>query len=832
MSYTSHTYTGKYHQYKNYSFYLASDRSIATSMSVMKDGYQLGVGLWLWSTTVVWMLQLWGVSGHEISSTWINNTECEENQTLRLLTSLPFPNPLPQFDPSWAEGPNILPAMLLAEEQINNRTDFLPCHKLELIVVDGGCDIVATTAVNTTIGLFNGTGVVGMIGPGCSTSSLQAAHMMNQPEIELVQLHGGGSYLLENRTLFPNSIGILGSTQAFVNLSLVLIKKTGWRNIAILYESNRVYYRSTRELFVKSLKETNVNVLFDSTIYPSFYPLDGIRSSLARIVFVFAAPSHSMKIMCLAYHMGMFYPAYQWIIISHRREDFCNAQTCLLPDNETYSFRYNNEDYHCLLKEMLHVSLNKAFLMSYQLETSDTNEVKPNVGNISFCKFLNLYENSTDTTQTYWAYYFYDAVWAWARVLHRLIVKDSEFFNNYQQKCFTRSSCFQYGNKAMANSTLEEFYASDFAFEGMSGPISFNRSTGYNDRPVYLYQLVSGEEMYVPLNSSTMLDAISDTFRSVALVNPGLISFFAVLLFLLFIVTLFLHVLTVLYRDSKFVKASSPNLTHFAFTGAYLLVFGCMLFLFLNVKEHPGDVSGPICHTVWVWFFPIGFTLVIGTATVRTWRLYRIFVHYLDPGRFISNPALITMLVAMVTVDIVVAVIWTAVDPRQLMMVSRAVEIGSARGLVINRICRSEKQESAWLVVVMSYKVAELTALVTLTLLTRHIPNNTFSFVNSPLRAFSYSFSAVFGIGFALYYCFLYFQKSTHANIKYTILYFTLITLMVLYILLMFIPPLVPIIQTKIGDRKQDISEMSRARKRRRSNDQCSTRKTSGDALL
>jgi ABC-type branched-subunit amino acid transport system substrate-binding protein len=732
-----------------------------------------------------------------------------------------------QFDPSWAEGPNILPAMLLAEEQINNMTDLLPYHKLELIVVDGGCDIAATTAVNTTIGLFNGTGVIGMIGPGCSASSIQAAHVMNQPEIELVQLHGGGSNLLENRTLFSNSIGILGSTQAFVNLSLELINKSGWQNIAILYEDNRVYYRSTKELFVKEVKQMNVRVLFESTIYRSFYPLDGIRSSLARIVFVFTAPSHSMKIMCLAYRMRMFHPAYQWVIMSRRREDFCNTPTCTL-DNETYSFRYHNEDYNCSLRDILHDSLNKAFLMSYQVTTTDTHEAKPKLGNISFNKFLELYSQSTDITQTYWAYYFYDAVWAWAHVLHRLIDKDSEFFNNYQRECFPRS-CFQYGNKTMANLILEEFYASDFAFEGMSGPISFDSRTGYNDRPVHLYQIVDGEEMYVPLNSS-MLDTISDTFRLVGLVDPLLIALFAVLLFLLFFIILFLHVLTVLYRDSKFVKASSPNLTHFAFTGAYLLNFGCLLFIFLNVKEHSGDVSGPICHAVWAWFFPIGFTLVIGTVMVRSWRLYRIFVHYLDPGKFISNPALITMLVAMVTVDITIAVIWTAVDPRMLMMVDREVDIGPARGLLIHRTCRSQKQESAWLVVVLSYKVAELTALVSLTLLTRHIPNKTFT--NSPLRVFSYSFSAVFGIGFALYYFFLYFLRNTHANVKYTILYFTLIILMVLYILLVFIPPLMPVIRTKIGARKWKISEISRARKTTSSKDQLSIRKTSKEALL
>ena len=805
----------------------------------MKNGLYLGlISLWLWSSITTSIL-LWSVSGHEMpGNIQQNSIECEKNQTLRLLTSLPFPNPLDQFNPSWAEGPNILPAMYLAEEQINNNTDLLPCHKLELIVVDGGCDIAATTAVNTTIGLFNDTGVIGMIGPGCSASSIQAAHVMNQPEIELVHVHGGGSYLLENRTFFQNSIGILGSTQSFVDLSLTLIDKSSWRNIAILYESNRVYYRSTKELFVEKVEEKNVNILFDSPVYPNFYPLDGVRSSLARIVFVFTAPSHSLRIMCLAYHMGMFYPAYQWVIISRRREDFISetASNVYMSDNDTYSFKYRNKDYRCSLREILHVSLDKAFFLSYQLITTNINEVKPKVGNITFKEFIYQYKQNTDVVQTYWAYYFYDAVWAWAHVLNQLIDKDNEFFNNYQQECIGHSyKCFQYGNKTMATLILEGFYASEFEFEGMSGPISFNSSTGYNNRPLNLYQIVNGEEIYVPLNSK-MLEAstiIPDSFRSVRLVSPSLITFFAFLLLLLFFIIVFFHVLTVLYRDSKSVKASSPNLSHFAFTGTYLLLFGCMLFIFLNVREHHADVSGPICHTVWAWFFPIGFTLVIGTVTVRSWRLYRIFVHYLDPGRFISNSALITMLLAMVSLDVIVAVIWTAVDPRKLMMVNRTVEIGSARGLVINRICRSQRQESVWLVVVLSYKVAQLTALITLTLLTRNIPNKTFA--TTSLRIFSYTFSAVFGIGFTLYYCFLYFQRTTPADIKTTILYLTLNTLMLLYILCVLIPPFTPIIRIKITERKLEISQISKARKRTARStcsNQLKARKTSEDALL
>ena len=167
-----------------------------------------------------------------------------------------------------------------------------------------------------------------MVGPGCSASTLQIAHTLNQPDIELVHIHDAGSPLLSDRNKYPNSLGILGSTQSFVDLSLALMWKSGWRNIAILFESNRVYFRSTKEAFVASLN-SNVSLLFSSPVYTTFYPLNGIRSSLARIVFDFTSTSHSMKIMCLAYHMGMVYPAYQWIIISHRLTDFIGENASL-----------------------------------------------------------------------------------------------------------------------------------------------------------------------------------------------------------------------------------------------------------------------------------------------------------------------------------------------------------------------------------------------------------------------------------------------------------------------------------------------------------------------
>ena len=767
-------------------------------------------------------------------------------RSLRLLVSLPFPrSAFPLFDPSWNEGDKVLPALLLARDQINDRTDLLPCHQLELITVDGGCDIIPTIAVSTAAGLFRRELtrdlVVGVVGPGCSASALELANVIDQSRVEVVQIHGGGSLLLANRSRYNNSLGILGSTQSFIDLSVALLKQNKWSNIAILFESARVYYTSTKEAFIDTLnndKTRNVTVRFVSPVYSTFYPLNGIRNSLSRIVFVFTALSHLRRILCLAYHQGLVYPAYQWVIISHRLSDIISDNASL---SDTITFTYDRLEYTCSLGMIRNVSLRATFLINYELFSTDVNG-SGKFANTTFDEFLTLYENRADeynVTTTYWSYYFYDAIWAWARVLHRLMANNSKLFDN-----------FKYGNSTLANSILETFYASDFEFEGMSGRISFNPDNGFYNRTFYLYQVVDGNERrtgYSDGNEVILFEGeiplvISDDVRADRSVSHKLIGFFAFLHFLFFFIILMFHILTVVYRDSKSVKASSPNLSHFAFFGAYLQIIGLMLFLFLQVREQRKEVSGPICHTVWAWLLPIGFTLVIGTIIVRTWRLYRIFNHYLDPGRFISNPALVTMLLIMVSVDIVIATVWTAVDQRQSIETRDTIQNGLAKEEVIIRTCRSQN-DGVWLSLVMSYKVAQLLITVILALLTRHIPNK--SFATTTLQIFSYIYSAVFGIGFTLYFFFLFVSSASYrldSNINYAILYITATIMVTLIIVCVIGPPLVPVIQDKnciknlqLSDKLTIISSTKdRQRKQSESEDQEHTRvrKTSTDALL
>ena len=707
--------------------------------------------------------------------------------------------------------------------------------------MDGGCNIVATTGMNTVIGLFyEASRVVGMIGPGCSTSSLQTAHSLNQPDIELVHIHGAGTHLLEDRQNYGNSIGILGSTRSFVHLSLALMRLSGWQKIAILFEIDRTFYRSSKELFVEELsRTTNTNIRYSSPIYASFYPLDGIRSSLARIVFAFTAPVHSLKIMCLAHHMRMIYPAYQWVLISRRLDDFIN-EVALLSQTGNFSFTYNRQIYNCSLDVMLNVSLNQTFLLSYQF--TPLNQSEPRFVNLSFDQFIQLYKErvqiSENASPTYWAYNFYDAVWAWALVLHRMIDKHGGIFDN-----------FNYGNKTLANMTLEEFYAPEFEFKGMSGLISFNSSSGFYDRPSNLYQILNGEEILVaysnrtdivPLNEN--LNLIPDSFATVETsVSVIFIALFETLQFVLLIVVVVLHVLTVIYRDTKSVKASSTKLSHFAFAGVYTFLLGLILFVFPELRDHTSADAVIQCHVIWAFIFPTAFTLSIGTVAVRTWRLYRIFTHYLNPGRFISNRALMIVLIVMVSIDVIYASIWTAVDMREIVTFERTVENGPALEFIINTRCRSPQYEIVWIGLIFCHKFSLLVVMVVLTLLTRRIPNKTFA--TTSLRVFSYTFSATFTIGLGLYYFFLYFGSNNNSHVRYSILYLTLNACLILYIVCVFIPPLAPIFLNKLRNRKIEFPKsitnnlsIGRIRKTRKTSngddEEGRVRKTSKDALL
>ena len=277
------------------------------------------------SVLLAWLCFCVCLPDHISSATINGSCTCAVNttkKTLKILTIVPRGDIrwLPLLGRSWGQGMvDLLSSRLaLLVEQINEDPDLLPCHKLELVYKKGGCDDKFQESL--TSGLFpqDRSKVVGILGTGCPVSAIEAVKLASRPEIQLVTVHNGGSLMLEN---YKNSIGILGSSRSLIDLSLALIKNNDWHNVDILYESNHPYYHEMKSDFLDKLTQNGVTAAVVSPLYNFFYPLNEIRSSRVRIVFVLASLKHSKRTSCLAHHMGLVYPTYQWVVLTHTLSD-------------------------------------------------------------------------------------------------------------------------------------------------------------------------------------------------------------------------------------------------------------------------------------------------------------------------------------------------------------------------------------------------------------------------------------------------------------------------------------------------------------------------------
>ena len=708
-----------------------------------------------------------------------------KKETIRLLTLLPYYDPIPSSNPSWNGGADVQPAVDLAKDQINSNPFILENYTLELIHGEGGCDIVVKTTTSYVEHLF-GPGkeyFTGIVGPGCSSSATSLAPLTSRPELGVVLVHGGGSPSLGDRSKYKYLLSTLGSTESFVEAFLSLTTKAQWKRISILYDNSRLYYLNTKRLLLERIPN-DVEVKFLSAVSFTFLPLDVIQRELLRVVFIMCPIDLTQRIICLAMHKGMTYKDYQFLIMSHTFNETVQPVT----------FTYSGTRYHCSDDNLANTALEMAFLFNYNLEGSSI------VSNITYSDYLRYYEAYRDiynqqpnlirnSTYTYWSTYFYDAVWAWALVLDNLTKADNgfEISNGY------------YGNLNHSDMILEQFYKT--SFQGASGEVSFNRKTGFISRESIIFQVSSGWSLELGrVRASTFLHEsdeqritfINDSFPIEAIrENKIVAAFLTSIEAFIFISIVIFHVITIVYHKRPSIKASSPKLLHLSYIGVYIVVLGTFMWCLFHSAAISLELRNHFCQLLWGWCLPIGFTLSFSPVAMRTWRIYRIFKHYLNPGPLISDPILIGGILLLLLVDVVIAIIWTSIDP--FYVEEDQLSIGG--GVVKVRFYCNCNYHNYWLGLIFSYKTLTLLSVTIFAILTRRITNR--SFATTSLRVFIYLFSAVFTFGFTLYYLIVFLDlddaMSTFSLITLVVL---LQTMTILFIVFIFVPPLFPIFKT------------------------------------
>ena len=642
-------------------------------------------------------------------------------------------------EPAWKGGPALIPAVRLAVDRINNRTDVLPGYEIRLLEANSGCQQGTRTMYEFVTSLVLSSNVVGVIGPACSESALILGTLGARDGISLIQISPGAtSPLLSDIAKYRNTFRMLSTALQHIGAITQLMTLNFWENVAVLYDSSRAYYRLQSELFVISHPS---KIGFESYIDSTHYPLGSIEAHF-KVVFVFARIEMVKELMCLAHQHKpkLTSPVYQWIFVDHLKETLVKS----------VFFRHNGKSYNCT-DEMMEEAFEGTVLTSFQLFQKE-NKDKPTEVDLTLGRFRELYKQYLqehlvelrqykrdtyfETNAKDYAVLYYDATWA-------LVLALNASLERLFPKALTQYGFGQPQATGIIRHELEEL-----RFEGVMGKIAFQSTTHDSNTPVNLHQCIGGEYTLIGVYNGTSLDIFSTKAKfvdemfhtSVIGVHPVVTVVVLAAAIGLTIYTVWLHIIFITFRKHKAIKAASFTVSHFMFSGCYMMLLQAFVIIARYrynwhaksaAESRSRDiVLGVICNMN-EWLNSIGISLILSTLCGSLWRIYRIFKHFTTKRYLISDVTLTLFIVVVVTVNLVLLVLWTTVDPFLAVFVQQGIEYGEDGPIVLVRGYCNCRYYNLWISAVYSVLLLVLTCVVVLSSLNRRISRRHFQTAKS-----------------------------------------------------------------------------------------------------
>ena len=710
---------------------------------------------------------------------------------LYLLVLLPYPDLKGGPQPSWSGGPNVLPAIEMAVEDVNRRTGILDSYTLDLLTGEGGCNIVTKTARGLVENVLHAKPKrpVGIVGPGCSASSLYAAPIISRDEMSLVIAHGASSPRLEDKKKYPFMFGGFSSLTAYASALAAFMRERQWTRIAVLYDNSRAFHNAAFNEFSKALSPQNntaTTIEYSSGISSSFIPIEHIiNKRFLKVIVVLAGHKLVREVLCLSYHSGLSFPTHQFLIIERHLPE-------LIQD---VRFDYDGKSYSCSKEVMNNTVLEGNLLSEYSISPHDRNS-SSTVNETSYNEFITEYESRIKSrrenvsyvyhdniTKSIWGSMWYDLVWAMATSLNNAEVYDGVDLQTYRvgMTNVTRKICNRF---------------QELDFEGMSGRIWFNESSSFVRRNIDLHQITNGWAIHVAIVNGSHVEpkdeGVYTTSDYPTRVHHNMsVATTVVVLFLISVTTVALiitHLLTLKYRHNTVVKGSSPRLQHLAYAGCYVLVVATVTLIVPEAFSISNTVYIVFCH-VMNTCFSCGYTLIIGTVCAKTWRLYRIFCHFQKPGKMLADHFLFAVVLLLTLTDIVVNTAWASFDHFETNTTRKFENSSDGDVVLVTTTTCWSNHHVAWTSAMISYNVCILFVAVYLAILTRkvHLPQ----FQTKTVVILAYVLFLLFGLGTPLRFI-------LDSHYVWTAMF--LLTIL-FCILLLFLPPLLTAI-TKRSSRQ------------------------------
>ena len=568
-------------------------------------------------------------------------------QNLNIVTFVPLRDD--SFDPAFDQGYSIIPAVELAVEQINRRTDILPYHYFQLNVKDSGCDKAPQTAIETVRILrdlrVTRHGPVAIIGPACSEDSVFVARTFQRTFNLPVFYSGTTPYLSEHADATPNAFGVISSTAVLTDtlIRIAVEENWNWKNIAVLYEDSRELFQHTYGTFLRQLNSSQ-QVGYTRQISASHIPLVEIIERNIRIVVAFCGKEAARQLACLTgqSEVDFTFPIRQLVFTEKSVEDF-------LGDAEL-SFTQQSEGkvYYCDMDTMMR-GLNGSVFLNQAIDSVDPGVVT--VSNYTVGEIKQQYKEQLSEcgkilnqimSETAHAYPYYDAVWALALGMH-----------------------IGFNSPVPSFDAVHDAILNNVSLQGVSGRIKFD-DDHHISNSVNIQQ-ISGSVAIIrgARNESRLVYAtgvfVSDEFGTMNVVlHPVLVALGFVFSSLAFLFTVSLQVMNVYFRQYPSVKASSPRLNHFIFIGCYFLALAIFA---TTVRHNIPELSGVVLCNVDIVCALFGYCLIFATIFAKSWRTYRIFNHPFKSQQFLRDSSLSGLIALITIVEVVLLIAELIVSP-------------------------------------------------------------------------------------------------------------------------------------------------------------------------
>jgi gamma-aminobutyric acid type B receptor len=683
------------------------------------------------------------------------------------------------------QGHQMTPIANLAVKHINNRSDILKNYTLDFIMSDTGCGAHRDVYSYAKDIAERERPLVGIVGPTCDSSAFSIVELTSTERLPLISINWGRFAVFAD---YKNSFGIIGSILTTADAYFKLIQKNNWKRIAMLYRERQY----SREVFLELRKKISnlpgFEIAFSTPIYDAFLPLQAIRQSFIRVVFVESIASITRTVLCLAYHQGMIYPNYQWVSEFLYDSDFYREA----------DFYYDGSRYYCSPRDF---STAVNGLLYYFIRFQPETDNMTTFSGLTYDQYLSEYKAEDEAYEcsvrymynlTTWTNPIYDAVWALALALNSSLTELDD--NNIT---FTNES----RNRQNDITKIIHRHLLRVDFQGISGRINFDNETGFVSKTMDLYQFndssvskkigfYRSEELTILPNANP--DFIDDDFpHTLQRLNTGIAVLFIIIEITALLLAIPAHVINVVYRNYMTIKASSYRLNQFVFVGCYLVVISAVFYtLSETIKLHSTTQTG-LCNFI-LWTANTGLTLILATVCLKTWRLYYIFkkkdVMTLNKT-LIKDKTLAGFILLLFLGDILIGVIWTSYDPLKSKENRTFLDVG----VVATEIkCESEWTE-IWLLTTVGYKGIIMLSSLTFALLTRKV--NLKQFETNNVVVLVYLLSIIASISIPIYLIIRVINVGITAN--FIVVSILLDSAVYICLFVLFLPPIIPLFREK-----------------------------------